>query len=747
MSNLSDLLPAGAGGKQVDFVASGTLGSGVTVALKADGTVTAIASDAGGAEVGTAVVFEAAYIPTSNDSSIVFDPVNNKVVITYPDSGNSSYGTAIVGTVSGTSITFGTAVVFESAAISNTRLVFDSNSNKVVVAFRLTSNLYGYAKVGTVSGTSISFGSSAVFNSATSYHIEATFDSNSNKVVIVFRNAGNSSYGTGVVATVSGTSISYGSLTVFNSASSGILGCVFDSSNNKVVIPYYDGGNSNYGTAIVGTVSGTSISFGTATVFKAATTFSFGIAFDSSENKIVIAYKTSSPYTLSAVVGTVSGTSISYGSEANIGSYDTNSVSVTYDSSANKIVVFYNADGTSYAGYASVGAISGTSISFDPFVAFSGVQTYSIVSTFDSTANKIVLAYTDANNSGYGTSVVFQTAGSNNTDFIGITDAAISSAASGSVTIKGGISTNVTGLTANSTYYVQADGTLNTATSESAYDIANASYTQAFSVSAQDAIPKGVAFNPTGTKMFIAGGTANNVHEYDLSTGFDVSTASFVDSFSVNAQVIQIEGVTFNPTGTKMFVAGAYGAAIFEYDLSAGFDVSTAVYSQNFSVSAQDTGPTGVVFNSNGSKMFVVGKTNDAVYEYALSTGFDVSTASFTDSFSVSSQETSPHGIAFNAEGTAMFIVGQTGDDVNEYTLATGFDVSTSSFTDSFSVAGQEISPSGLAFNPDGTKMFVVGYDGDDVNQYATTSTVTNSTTVLAGKALSSTSINLDYTT
>jgi hypothetical protein len=522
---------------------------------------------------------------------------------------------------------------------------------------------------------------------------------------------------------------------------------VFDSSNNKVVIPYYDGGNSNYGTAIVGTVSGTSISFGTATVFKAATTFSFGIAFDSSENKIVIAYKTSSPYTLSAVVGTVSGTSISYGSEANIGSYDTNSVSVTYDSSANKIVVFYNADGTSYAGYASVGAISGTSISFDPFVAFSGVQTYSIVSTFDSTANKIVLAYTDANNSGYGTSVVFQTAGSNNTDFIGITDAAISSAASGSVTIKGGISTNVTGLTANSTYYVQADGTLNTATSESAYDIANASYTQAFSVSAQDAIPKGVAFNPTGTKMFIAGGTANNVHEYDLSTGFDVSTASFVDSFSVNAQVIQIEGVTFNPTGTKMFVAGAYGAAIFEYDLSAGFDVSTAVYSQNFSVSAQDTGPTGVVFNSNGSKMFVVGKTNDAVYEYALSTGFDVSTASFTDSFSVSSQETSPHGIAFNAEGTAMFIVGQTGDDVNEYTLATGFDVSTSSFTDSFSVAGQEISPSGLAFNPDGTKMFVVGYDGDDVNQYATTSTVTNSTTVLAGKALSSTSINLDYTT
>jgi hypothetical protein len=51
------------------------------------------------------------------------------------------------------------------------------------------------------------------------------------------------------------------------------------------------------------------------------------------------------------------------------------------------------------------------------------------------------------------------------TTFIGISDAAISSAASGSVTIKGGISTNVTGLTANSTYYVQADGTLATTSS------------------------------------------------------------------------------------------------------------------------------------------------------------------------------------------------------------------------------------------------------------------------------------------
>ena len=87
----------------------------------------------------------------------------------------------------------------------------------------------------------------------------------------------------------------------------------------------------------------------------------------------------------------------------------------------------------------------------------------------------------------------------------------------------------------------------------------------------------------------------------------------------------------------------------------------------------------------------------------------------------VSSQETNPSGIAFSADGTKMFVVGLT-DDVNEYTLTTGFDVSTASFVDNFDVSKQETHPYGLAFNTDGTKMFVAGnFSGDDVNEYTLT--------------------------
>ena len=149
---------------------------------------------------------------------------------------------------------------------------------------------------------------------------------------------------------------------------------------------------------------------------------------------------------------------------------------------------------------------------------------------------------------------------------------------------------------------------------------------------------------------------------------------------------------------------------------------SSSVYSgvtfvDSFSVSSQETQPTGLAFNSNGTKMFVIGWAGDDVNEYTLSTGFDVSTASYDSNFSVSSQESTPTDLAFNSNGTKMFVIGSS-DDVNKYTLSTGFDVSTASYDSDFKVESQESAPKGLAFNSDGTKMFVTGYHGDDVNEY-----------------------------
>ena len=203
-----------------------------------------------------------------------------------------------------------------------------------------------------------------------------------------------------------------------------------------------------------------------------------------------------------------------------------------------------------------------------------------------------------------------------------------------------------------------------------------------FDISNEDTLPQSLVFNPDGTKMFVVGRDGKDINEYTLSTGFDVSTASFVDSFDVRNEETQPKGLAFNNDGTKMFVVGYTDDEVLEYNLSPGFDVSTATFIDGFSVRSEDLIPSGLAFNNDGTKMFVVGQRDDDVNEYTLSTGFDVSTASFVDSFSVSSEESAPTGLAFNDDGTKMFVSGKTGDDVNEYTLSCAYKVTSSSTCD-----------------------------------------------------------------
>ena len=405
--------------------------------------------------IGDPVVFESA---TSDFISATFDSNSNKVVIAYTDDDNLGYGTAVVGTVNGTAISFGSPVVFESGYATETSCVFDSSSNKIVIAYRDNDNSsYGTAVVGTVSGTSISFGTPVVFESANSTEFEATFDSNSNKVVIAYKDLGNSSYGTAIVGTVSGTSISFGSAAVFESATTSDIDIAFDSSSNKVVIGYQDGGNSQYGTAIVGTVSGTSISFGSAAVFESAEVSSTSLTFDSANNKVVIAYRDhgNSNYG-TAIVGTVSGTSISFGSAAVFESATTVQISAAYDSSSNKVVVAYVDNGNSNHGTVAVGTVSGTSISFGSPVVFESASTSYVGSTFDDNSNRVVIAYKDVGNSNYGTSVVFQNAG----DYL--VSGSVADGDNAAINLKGAVDENQVGLTAGQSYYVQTDGTLGT---------------------------------------------------------------------------------------------------------------------------------------------------------------------------------------------------------------------------------------------------------------------------------------------
>jgi DNA-binding beta-propeller fold protein YncE len=261
-------------------------------------------------------------------------------------------------------------------------------------------------------------------------------------------------------------------------------------------------------------------------------------------------------------------------------------------------------------------------------------------------------------------------------------------------------------------------------TLSTSFDVSTASYDSVnFSFASQDATPTGLAFNATGTKMFITGYTNRSVYQYTLSTAFSVSTASYDNvNLSIASQETQPYEVVFNNDGSKMYIVGLVSDKVHEYEMGGGFSLKTVQYSgDSFSVASQETGPTAVAFNTDGTKMYVSGTSPSSIFQYTLSTAFSVSTASYGSvSFSVSSQDLDPQGLAFNNDGTKMYVVGSGSDTVYQYTLATAFDLSTASYASlSFSVASQEAFPTELAFNNDGTKMYVIGDANNSVFQYS----------------------------
>ena len=151
--------------------------------------------------------------------------------------------------------------------------------------------------------------------------------------------------------------------------------------------------------------------------------------------------------------------------------------------------------------------------------------------------------------------------------------------------------------------------------------------------------------------------------------------------------------------------------------LTKGWKISNAVYLRMFNVAAQETYPQGMFFKPDGTKMYIVGGSSK-VNEYDLGTPWDISTTVHLQLFYVGAQEAVPRGMFFKPDGTKMYVVGSDGVEVNEYDLGTPWNISTAVHLQLFSVSAQEISPMGLLFKPDGTKMYVVGSDGKEVNEY-----------------------------
>jgi DNA-binding beta-propeller fold protein YncE len=259
--------------------------------------------------------------------------------------------------------------------------------------------------------------------------------------------------------------------------------------------------------------------------------------------------------------------------------------------------------------------------------------------------------------------------------------------------------------------------------SANAWDLAFASYDSvSVSVDTYEPSVQGLHFKPDGTKMFVVGNDNDQVIEYSLSSAWDISTASYVQVKSVSSQGPEPRGLFFKPDGTKMYTIDSTNDRVYEYSLSTAWDISTLSFVRNFSISGQESTPEDLFFRDDGLKMYITGQSGDEVNEYDLSVAWDISTLSFVQNFSLSGQESQAMGLFFSTDGTKMYITGIAGDDINQYSLSTAWNISTASHQKVFSVSSQTTAPRSVYFRDDGLKFFVAeNADTSNVLSYSIT--------------------------
>ena len=214
-----------------------------------------------------------------------------------------------------------------------------------------------------------------------------------------------------------------------------------------------------------------------------------------------------------------------------------------------------------------------------------------------------------------------------------------------------------------------------------------------------------------------SGGTTDAVIEHTLTTAYDISTATVN-----NTKVVHVSGgndshvptqVVFNNDGTKMFVVNHANRRSVDYwSLTTAFDVSTASFDDLYSLIGKEQRANSIAFNNDGTRMFIAGVGNDLqvrIHEFSLDTAFDlISGVTQLNTEDLISFHNHIDGVTFNYDGTKMYTINGVEDLMSQFKLTTPYDVSTLSLEGTYNLSSLTNNSREVVFSNDGSKMFIL---------------------------------------
>ena len=236
-----------------------------------------------------------------------------------------------------------------------------------------------------------------------------------------------------------------------------------------------------------------------------------------------------------------------------------------------------------------------------------------------------------------------------------------------------------------------------------------------------------VIFNADDTVAYVFDSSVTHVDEWALSTAGDISSGTFTQSITLTSYPDSAPGHgTFADSGNKLYVSDNTTRKVYQYNLSTAYDVSTLAWQNKTLDASTEVTPTGspVEVSTDGGKVFVgatvgVGK----VFQYNLTTPFELDTGSYsTISVDFSGDLSLMTAFRFNADGTNITLADATSDDLTQYSMSTGFDLETiSSALVVFSISSQSGDVRGFNWGNDGSKLYITDVGSpDSIFQYTT---------------------------
>ena len=504
---------AAAAGGSISVTASGAIsGAGIAVALNSDGTVSTIADNRTSPSYGSfnrITDYSASYSFDSWTQS-VYCADQDAVVVYWWDNnssgGGSTYkGYIAAGSISGSTITFGSIVEIGDASGSwyngyALGIGYDPDTYKIWVAWHSQSNGCVTLATATVSGTTVTVSASAHstgwYSSSYGSQNNAVFayDTTNSQMIFSFSNYSAPSCSWAVVSESGGT-ITVGTALVNTDSIGGRAnGNMIWMAGPARLVTF--GGYSSSRAITTISVSGTTLTLDQqdtqSGLWGGDAQYGYKnclVETASTDRALIGAYK---PATSDAVYWNVievtagAATTTVFTNPKEIPNTTEGNAGISWrfvriGTTGNKYVFMQNSGAnTTFFSTIEVSGIDGT-----PSIATIGETTTETSDTgtinlnntnsnwlyTGTTHNKVVTSgnWTEtgaAGNAAYkqcSSALITPSSGSTNaTTWLGISEAAISDGASGSVTIVGGTNTGVTGLTQGSTYFVQANGTLAT---------------------------------------------------------------------------------------------------------------------------------------------------------------------------------------------------------------------------------------------------------------------------------------------